>query len=90
MIDRVLHYYQTPTAPAFAQYMIECTGLNAEQQQLVRNLREHSGDTQYFADLAQLPVKRYNATMASINQRMESELLRLAQIGWEAERERIN
>lgn len=88
MIDRVLHYYKTPTAPGFAAYMIEQTGLSPEQQEMVRDLRKYTGDTQFFADMANLPLKRYNATMACINMRMENEILRLAQIGWAAEQAR--
>lgn len=88
MTDRVLHYYQTPTAPGFAAYMIEQTGLNAEQQTMVKDLRRFCGDTQFFAERAKMPLKRYNAAMAGINMRLENELLRLAQIGWETEQKR--
>lgn len=68
--------------------MIEQTGLNTEQQKMVRDLRRYSGDTQFFADMAGMPLKRYNATMANVNMRLESEILRLAQIGWAAEQNR--
>lgn len=88
MTDRVLHYYKTPTAPGFAAYMIEQTGLSKEQQQMVNDLRRYCGDTQFFADRAKLPLKRYNATMAGINMRLEAEILRLAQIGWAVEQQR--
>ena len=88
MIDRVLHYFQVPTAPGFARHMIERSGLNPEQQKLVWDLRNHSGNTQFFADRAQLPIKRYNATIAVICQRLVGELFRLAQIGWQAEQDR--
>lgn len=88
MIDRVLHYYQTPTDPEFARYMIERTGLNPEQQAMVRDFRAYSGPTEFFAERAQLPLKRFNATAAAIHVRMVDELLRLALIGWRAEQNR--
>lgn len=85
MIDRVLSYYQEPVSPAFLRHMIEETGLTERQQQLVRDLREHDGDTSFFADLSGMPIKKYNAVIASVSMRLEKELLRLAQIGFEAE-----
>lgn len=85
MIDRVLSYYQSPVAPRFLKHMIEETGLTEKQQEMVRDLRTHDGDTAFFADLAGLPKKRYCATIAAVSQRLESELLRLAQIGYAAE-----
>lgn len=85
MIDRVLSYFQEPVSPAFLRHMIEGTGLTERQQQMVKDLREHDGDTAFFADLAGLPVKKYNAVIASVSMRLEKELLRLAQIGFETE-----
>ena len=90
MIDRTVHYYQTPVARGFAEHMICENGLNPEQQQIAWDLRRYTGDTNFYAELAQLPVKRYNATSATIHQRMVSELIRLAQIGWETEQRNKN
>ena len=82
MTDRVLRYFQTPLAPDFLKHMVEETGLTREQQEMVLELREHTGDTAFFADRANMPVKRYNAVIASVCVRLVTELLRLAQIGF--------
>jgi len=87
MTDRVLHYYQTITDPGFAKYMIEETGLNSEQQQIAWSFRRKNGNTQYFADRALLPIKRFNDVAAGIHIRMMDELLRLALIGWRTEQQ---
>lgn len=88
MIDRTVQYYQTPTAPGFARHMIEDTGLSPEQQAMAWDLRHLTGNTEFYADRAKLPLKRYNATMARIHPRMIAELIRLAQIGWVVEQNR--
>lgn len=85
MIDRVLHYYHSITDPAFAAYMIEQTGLTPDQQKIAWSFRRDLGPTQYFADKARLPVKRFNDVAAGIHMRMMDELIRLALIGWRAE-----
>lgn len=87
MTDRVLHYYQTITDPEFARHMIEETGLNEFQQGIAWDFRETTGDTQFYADRAMLPVKRFNETAAGIHKRLMDELLRLALIGWRAEQQ---
>lgn len=87
MIDRVLHYYQFITDPEFAKYMIEGTGLSPEQQRIAWGFRKISGCTEFFAERAQLPVKRFNAITAQMHMRMMDELIRLALIGWRAEKQ---
>ena len=89
MIDRTLHYYQAITDPAFATHMIAETGLSPEQQRIAWDFRRHTGSTEFFADRARMPVKRFNAVSARIHMRMMDELLRLAQIGWRAEKQNI-
>ena len=86
MTDRVLHYYQTITDPEFVKYMIEETGLNNNQQKIAWDFRVYTGDTQFYADRAMLPIKRFNEVSAGIHKRMMDELLRLALIGWRAEK----
>ena len=85
MIDRTLHYYQAITDPDFAKYMIEETGLSEGQQRIAWDFRRYTGNTEFFAERAALPVKRFNAVAAGIHVRMVDELLRLALIGWRAE-----
>lgn len=88
MTDRVLHYYQAITDPAFAKYMIEQTGLSPQLQEIAWDFRNYQGDTDFFADRAQMPLKRFNATAAGIHIRLMDELLRLALIGWRTEQNR--
>ena len=88
MTDRVLHYYHVITDPAFARYMIEQTGLSPELQKIAWDFRKFQGNTEFFADRAGLPAKRFNATAAGIHMRLMDELLRLALIGWRAEQNR--
>ena len=85
MTDRTLHYYQAIVDPKFVEHMITETGLNRDQQRIAWDFRRFSGDTGFYADRAQLPVKRFNAVAAGIHVRMMDELLRLAQIGWKTE-----
>ena len=85
MTDRTVSYYQHPVSPAFARHMIEEIGLSDRDQTIVRNLRQCSGDTTYYADLIGMPLKRYNEAAANIHRREMAELFRLAQIGYEAE-----
>lgn len=87
MTDRVLHYYQSITAPDFARHMIEETGLTKDQQRIAWDFRKFTGSTEFFAERARLPVKRFNAIAAGIHIRMVDELLRLALIGWRVENE---
>lgn len=88
MTDRVLHYYHVITDPAFARYMIEQTGLSPELQRIAWDFRKYQAGTDFFADRAGLPLKRFNATAAGIHIRLMDELLRLALIGWRAEQNR--
>ena len=89
MTDRVLHYYHVITDPAFAKYMIEQTGLSPELQKIAWDFRRYQGSTDFFADRANLPLKRFNATAAGIHIRLMDELLRLALIGWRAENNKL-
>lgn len=88
MTDRVLHYYHVITDPGFVRYMIEQTGLSPDLQRIAWDFRKHQGDTDFFAQRAGLPLKRFNATAAGIHVRLMDELLRLALIGWRAEQNR--
>lgn len=87
MTERVLHYYQTITDPAFARHMIEETGLTDDQKKMAWDFRRKTGNTEFFAERAKLPVKRFNAVSAQIHMRMVDELIRLAQIGWKTEKQ---
>ena len=89
MLGRTLHYYQAIVEPGFAEHMIEETGLNDEQQQIAWDFRRFWGNTKFFAERARLPDKRFNEIAAEIHMRMVAELLRLAQIGWRAEKNHI-
>lgn len=89
MIDRTLHYYQAIVEPGFDKHMIEENGFSVDQQKIAWDFRRHTGNTDFFAQRAQLPVKRFNAVAASIHMRMMGELLRLAQIGWRAEQNNL-
>lgn len=89
MLSRTLHYYQTIVEPGFDKHMIEQTGLNDNQQKIAWTFRKLTGDTEFYAQRAGLPVKRFNAIAAEIHMRMVAELLRLAQIGWRAEKENL-
>ena len=85
---RVVNYYQAPLPQPFVRHMIEETGLSERDQDLVRQLRDTTGDTAYYADMAGLPKKLYCEILGNINRREMAELLRLAQIGYEAEQAR--
>lgn len=43
MTDRVLHYYQAITDPAFAKYMIDQTGLSPQLQEIAWDFRNYQG-----------------------------------------------
>lgn len=90
MTERVVNYWQTPTRPGFASYMINQTGLNDKQQKMAWDLRNFTGDTMFYADRAGMPIKRYNDAIAGVDRHMMAELIRLAQIGWDAEMNRPN
>lgn len=87
MTDRVLRYYQYITDPAFVEHMVTETGLPDDKQQIVRDFRRYSADTEFYAQRAGLPLKRFNEVSAGIHRRMVDELLRLALIGWRAEQQ---
>lgn len=89
MLGRTLHYYQAIVEPGFDKHMIEQTGLTADQQKIAWDFRRHTGDTDFYAQHARMPVKRFNAVAANIHMRMMGELLRLAQIGWRAEQNNL-
>lgn len=82
---RVVNYYQHPLPPAFVRHMIEETGLSERDQEIAWNFRRETGNTQYYADLAGMPLKLFNEVAANINRREMSELFRLAQLGYAAE-----
>lgn len=87
MTDRVLRYYQYITDPAFVEHMVTETGLPEDKQKIVRDFRHYTADTEFFADRANMPVKRFNEVSAGIHRRMVDELLRLALIGWRVEQQ---
>lgn len=84
--SRVNEYWHTPAPPEFADYIIGSTGLSPEDQQIARNYRAFYGDTQYFADLAGLPIKKFNQRSGDMHRRVMSALIPLAIEGWEARR----
>lgn len=86
MYLRVVNYYQACTDPDFAHHMIEETGLSERDKKIAWSFRRTTGNSQYYADLAGLPIKAFNAVCAGIHRRMMDELLRLALIGWRAEK----
>ena len=85
MCPRTINYYQYCTDPEFAKHMIEETGLSERDQKIAWAFRRKSGNTQFYADLAGLPLKAFNAISASIHHRLMDELFRLALIGWRTE-----
>lgn len=87
MTDRVLRYYQYITDPEFVEHMITETGLPEDKQAIVRDFRRYSAETEFYADRAGLPIKRFRDISAGIHRRMVDELLRLALIGWRYEKE---
>lgn len=84
MTNRVLTYYQTPVDPDFAAHMIDGIGLSARDREIAWDLRRKTGDTQFFADEAEIPLRTYNEAVGNIHRRMMAELIRLAQIGYRA------
>lgn len=86
MTNRVVNYYQFPCDPGFVAHMINETGLSERDRGIVKCLREHTAETQFYADTAGMPVKAYNDAAAHVHQRMMAELLRLAQLGLAAEK----
>ena len=82
--QRVMQYYQYPVSPEFARHMIEDIGLSERDKAIAWALRQKSGDTQFFADEAAMPIKSYNEAVGRIHRREMEELLRLAQIGYQA------
>ena len=85
MTSRVNAYYGHPARPEFVEHMITGIGLTERDQQLVRDLRSYDGDTQFFADLANMSSKQYSQVIGNIHRREMDELLRLAQIGFTTE-----
>lgn len=85
MTGRALDYYQVITDPDFAKHMITETGLTEKQQEIARSFRDYTAETKYYADLAGMPLKKFNAVSAGIHRRMMDELFRLALIGYRAE-----
>lgn len=83
MTDRVNGYYGHPASPEFVHHMIHEIGLSARDQQLVIDLRENYGDTEFFANLAGMDTKKYSQVIGRVHMREMAELLRLAQIGYD-------
>ena len=81
---RVIQYYKFPVDPDFARHMIDDIGLSDRDRELAWDLRRKCGDTQFYADEADLPIKTYNEATGRIHRRMVEELIRLAQIGYKA------
>lgn len=86
MTDRVVMHYQTPVSKKLENHMLYDTGLTETDRQLVLNLRKHTGDTQFYADLANMNVKRFSERMGKIHVRMVNELIRLSEIGINSEK----
>ena len=86
MKDRTVHYYQTPADPGFVRHMLDETGLSDRDRRIAWSFRLHTGNTQFYADLAGLPVKLFNEVSGRIHIRMVDELIRLAIIGWRCEK----
>ena len=82
---RVVNYYQHAASAAFVRHMIEETGLSERDQEIAWRFRRETGNTQYYADLAGLPLKLFNEVAGNIHRREMDELFRLAQIGYAAE-----
>ena len=84
MTSRVNDYYGYPAPPDFVEHMITEIGLSQRDQQLVRDLREHYGDTQFFADLANMNKSQYSQAIGSVHRAEMRELLELAIIGYKS------
>lgn len=80
--SRINDYWHLPAPDGFVEYLITRTGLSTKDQEIARNYRTHYGDTQFFADLAQLPFKRFCAHSGEMHRRIVSVLIELAIIGW--------
>lgn len=87
MNGRVNRYYQHPASSDFVRYMIEDSGLCKLDQRIAWNLRNFSGDTALHAQAVGLPERDFNRRVANIGVHMVDELIRLAQIGYEAEKQ---
>ena len=90
MTLRIVSYWQTPVPPGFADHMIKETGLSERDQGLVAALRTSTGDTQYYADRAEMPLRAYNEAVANANRHTMRELIRLAVLGWQYEKRSEN
>ena len=80
--SRVNDYWHLPAPAGFVEYIITKTGLSAKDQQIARNYREYYGDTEFFADKADLPVKRFRAHSGELHRRIVAVLIELAVLGW--------
>lgn len=85
MKNRLIGYYQYPVPPAFAHHMLDGIGLSPEDRKIAWAFRLSTGDTQFYADLARLPKKRFSERAAGIHQAEMAELIRLAQLGFQYE-----
>lgn len=82
---RQVDYYQYPAPPAFVHHMLDGVGLSERDRKIAWAFRLSTGDTQFYADLAQLPLKRFSDHAAAIHRTEMAELIRLAIIGYEHE-----
>ena len=85
MTDRVNRYYQLPASKALVNHFKEDIGLTDKYIDIFVDLRYASGDTITHADNVGLPIKQYNAMSAILGQACMRELVRLAEIGLDAE-----
>ena len=86
---RAVEYLSTPADPEFVHHMIDEVGLSDRDRRIVWSFRLHPGmEMDYYADLAQIPRKKFTGICGWIFRRIMTELIRLAYIGWQAERKK--
>lgn len=85
MIDRVNRYYQFPASKKLVSHFREDIGLTEQYVEIFDDLRHVIADTQTHAANVNLPLKTYNQMSGILALKCMTELIRLAEIGLEAE-----
>lgn len=85
MIYRVNQYYRLPVSQAMLRHFREDIGLTGEYLAIFNDLRNVAGSTQVHADNVGLPRKKYDEMAGIVGQKCLWELLRLAEIGLNAD-----
>jgi len=87
---RFVEYLQYPATKELETRMFDELGLSDRDRAIALSFSKHTGDMEFYADLAGIPRKKFVSICAGIFRRMMAELIRLAELGlrYEAERKK--